>query len=146
MTINLIKHLTDATLEIFSNIESINDRVSKLEVSLAELKSIIDTDKLEKAPKIAVPFQKIIDLYHKILPSFRKVEKLTTVRKTKIRSRWKEDLPDLEHWENYFKDIANSKFLTGPDFRQNDIDWVINAANFTKIMEGKYHDVRKQVR
>lgn len=123
------------------------DRVTALENTVAELKAIIDSDKLEKQPKIAIPFATIINRYSKYLPTFRPVGKLTESRKRCIRARWKEDLPTVEHWENYFLDIASSKFLTSPEFRQNDIDWVINAANFTKIMEGKYHDsVRKQVR
>ena len=93
-----------------------------------------------------VPFKKIIDLYHKILPTLPKIEKLTKTREGFIRQRWIEDLPDLNHWENYFDYIGQSDFLMGRVEPFNgkrvfraDLEWVTKPSNFAKISEEKYH-------
>jgi hypothetical protein len=92
------------------------------------------------------PVQKIINLYQQKLPTLPKVEKVTKSRVGMITQRWREDLPSLKHWENYFEDVSKSAFLMGrtqptngrPPFRA-DIDFLIKPANFAKIAEGKYH-------
>lgn len=97
-------------------------------------------------PRNAVPFQKIIELYHAILPELPRVEKLTEKRRGQIRQRWQDDLTELEHWENFFAFVRRSDFLMGrkpgtngrPPFRA-DIEWLTNATNFTAISEEKYH-------
>lgn len=112
-----------------------------------------DTDKTKdstSSPKVndRVPFQKIIDLYHEMLPSLPRVEKLTNTRKGYIRQRYIEDLPDLENWENYFHYVAQSDFLMGrakpsngrPPFRAT-LEWLTNPSNFAKVSEEKYHGV-----
>ena len=93
-----------------------------------------------------VPYQKILCLYHKILPELPAVAKLTPKRKGQIRQRFKEDLPDLTNWENFFEFVASSDFLMGRIAPTNgrapfraDIEWLTNPTNFTKIAEDKYH-------
>jgi len=93
-----------------------------------------------------VPFAKIVDLYHAMLPMLPRVEKLTQTRKGYIRQRWREDLPTVQHWENFFAYVAQSKFLTGqapgtngkPPFI-SDLEWLTKPGNFAKIAEEKYH-------
>jgi len=96
-----------------------------------------------------VPFQKILDLYHKHLPELPKCEILNTTRKGYIRQRWQDKnhgLFTLDHWENFFKHIKKSEFLMGksqsnngrPPFRAN-LEWVTKPNNYTKIYEDKYH-------
>ena len=100
----------------------------------------------KKVTKVRVPFAQIVDLYHEVLPMLPRVEKLTDARKGHIRQRWQQDLPDMEHWRNFFAYVAESKFLTGqvpgkngsPPFRA-DIEWLTRPSNFTKIAEEKYH-------
>jgi len=100
----------------------------------------------KKVTRQSVPFAQIVDLYHEMLPMLPRVEKLTETRKGHIRQRWQEDLPDMEHWRNFFAYVAESKFLTGqvpgkngsPPFRA-DIEWLTRPTNFTKIAEEKYH-------
>lgn len=96
-----------------------------------------------------VPVQKIIDLYHEILcPPLPRVAKLTKTREAFIRQRWQEDMPELDHWRNYFNYVATSDFLMGRSqprdgrvpFRA-DLEWLCRPANFTKIAEDKYHAV-----
>ncbi len=100
----------------------------------------------EKSP--AVPYQKIIDVYHKVLFSLPKVAKLTSKRKSQIKQRWINDLKTLTEWENYFDYVGQSDFLMGkkpptngrPQFRA-DIEWLTNETNFAKVAEDKYHGV-----
>lgn len=93
-----------------------------------------------------VPFAKIVELYHAVLPMLPAVEKLTDKRRGYIRQRWAEDLPTLDAWSRYFEDVAKSRFLTGqaqgingrPPFMAN-LEWLCNPSNFTKVAEGNYH-------
>jgi len=106
-----------------------------------DIKDIAVSKKTDK-----VPYQKIIDLYHKKLPDLPKVAKLTPKRKGQIRQRFKEDMHELFQWENYFDYVSQSDFLMGrvpprdgrAPFRA-DIEWLTNSTNFTKIAENKYH-------
>mgnify|MGYP001826100635 CR=1 FL=1 len=96
--------------------------------------------------KNVVPFQKIVALYHEILPNAPKVEKLTKARQGYIRQRWLSDLETLDGWRNYFLYVAKSKFLTGktqgrddkPPFVAN-LEWLTKESNYAKVAEGNYH-------
>lgn len=102
------------------------------------------------SPKVSdqVPFQKIINLYHEMLPQLPKVEKLTTTRKGYIRQRFIEDLPELKNWENYFDYVSQSDFLMGrtqstngrPPFRAS-LEWLTKPANYAKVAEENYHGI-----
>ena len=95
----------------------------------------------------AIPYQKIIDLYHSLLPALPACRKLTAKRKAQIRARWVSgDIDDLEAWESYFNAVSRSDFLMGKTAPMNgrkpflaDLEWITNETNFTKIWEGKYH-------
>lgn len=110
-----------------------------------------DTDESKGAKDAAqpagrCPLQKIVDLYHDALPMCPKVEKLTDTRAGYLRQRWREDLPTLEAWRNYFTDVSRSPFLTGrapgrdgkPPFVA-DLEWLTRPGNFAKVAEGRYH-------
>lgn len=93
-----------------------------------------------------VPYARIVDLYHSILPELRQVAKLNETRKAHVRQRWKNDLPEIEEWEKYFSYVRESAFLMGhvqPSFGRKpfiaDFDFLINGTNALKIAEGKYH-------
>lgn len=93
-----------------------------------------------------VPYQKIIDLYHEVLPELRPVIKINSTRQANIRQRWKNDLPDLDEWRKYFEHVRRSPFLMGKSPPSQgrkvfiaDIDFLINGTNAVKIAEGKYH-------
>ena len=112
-----------------------------------EKKNIRDSSS-QKSPadKIKYPYQKIIDLYHEVLPELPRVEKLTPTRKSYIRNLWNDDLNDLEYWKNFFTHIRKSDFLMGKTepvngrrpFRAN-FEWMIKPANYVKIYEDNYH-------
>ncbi|MCP4186023.1 MAG: hypothetical protein GY763_00305 [Gammaproteobacteria bacterium] len=93
------------------------------------------------------PYQKIVDLYHEILPTLPRVVKLTDKRKSHIRSRWKGDADNLKFWEDYFNHVGRSKFLTGQAHPTNgrkvfmaDIDFLIREDVIVKTQEGKYNN------
>jgi uncharacterized protein YdaU (DUF1376 family) len=101
--------------------------------------------------------QGVIDLYHKHLPTLRRIEVWNETRKGYLRQRWREvgdelaktkeiQSSDILGWfSEFFEHIGTSKFLTG---RVNDksgrsfvadLEWILKPSNFAKIVEGKYH-------
>lgn len=92
------------------------------------------------------PVQEIVALYHAMLPMCPKAEKLTRARVGYIRARWREDLPTIEAFRNYFTDVRKSPFLIGqvngsrdrPPFVA-DLEWLMRPGNFAKVLEGRYH-------
>lgn len=96
--------------------------------------------------RAGIPVARIVDLYHERLPELPRVEKLTRARRGYIQQRWREDLPSLDSWENFFADVRKSSFLMGKANAMNgkppflaSLDWITRPENFAKIAEGKYH-------
>lgn len=94
----------------------------------------------------SVPYQKIVDLYHQILPNNPQCKKLSQKRRGQIAARWREELPDLQIWQKYFEHVRKSKFLTGKcepaPGRQRfcaTLEWLTNESNFLKTWENLYH-------
>ena len=101
--------------------------------------------------------QGVIDLYHKHLPTLRKVEVWNDARKGYLRQRWREvadelsktkeiGSPDILGWfAEFFDHIGTSRFLTGKVNSKDgrafvaDLEWILKPSNFAKIVEGKYH-------
>jgi uncharacterized protein YdaU (DUF1376 family) len=99
----------------------------------------------------------VISLYHEHLPTLRKVEVWNTTRHGYLRQRWREVAIELSQgkaiqtddvlnwWEDFFKHIGHSKFLTGKVNSKDgraftaDLEWILKPSNFAKIVEGKYH-------
>jgi uncharacterized protein YdaU (DUF1376 family) len=95
----------------------------------------------------ACPYQKVIDLYHKILPQHPRVKIITDKRKSHIKARWRNGANGLPFWTDYFETVAKSKFLTGKVIPQQgrkvfiaDIDFLIREDVLVKTQEGKYHE------
>jgi hypothetical protein len=101
--------------------------------------------------------QSVIDMYHKYLPTLRKVEVWNAARQGYLRQRWREvalelskekDIvaADILTWfGDFFQHIGASKFLTGKVKSKDgraftaDLEWILKPSNFAKIVEGKYH-------
>jgi uncharacterized protein YdaU (DUF1376 family) len=101
--------------------------------------------------------QAVIDMYHKYLPTLRKVEVWNAARQGYLRQRWREvaielskekDIvaTDILTWfGDFFQHIGSSKFLTGKVNSKDgraftaDLEWILKPSNFAKIVEGKYH-------
>jgi len=99
----------------------------------------------------------VIELYHKHLPTLRRVEVWNDARKGYLRQRWREVAEELSKekeilaadilgwFADFFQHIASSKFLTGRVNSKDgraflaDLEWILKPSNFAKIVEGKYH-------
>lgn len=100
--------------------------------------SYVDIDK----PMTKVcPHQKIIALYHKILPELTNVVTWTKQRQGYLKTRWSEDISrqNSSYWTNLFYKIKESDFLMGRvNSFKADLEWIVRPTNFVKIIEGKY--------
>lgn len=112
-----------------------------------EISTSNDVDgKTAVLPRNACPVEKIVGLYHEILPELPACRKITPGRRGCIQQRWREDLTDLTDWRYFFEnDVRASEFLMGKAQPMNghvpfraDLGWLVNPTNFAKIIEGKY--------
>lgn len=92
-----------------------------------------------------VPYSKITELWAEMLPELPQPLKLTPARKTQIKARWNDELPDLDAWRECFGHIRKSAFLMGkidpPPGRNRfvcTLDWITKQSNLLKLYEGKY--------
>ena len=100
---------------------------------------------VELPPRSPCPYQKIIKLYHDILPTLPAVLKLTTTRRSHLQARWRE-MPNLKLFKQFFEKVNESKFLTGrvspsdPNRKpfKADLSWLMMPENFAKVLEDKY--------
>lgn len=107
----------------------------------------------EKAAPYRVPpcpTDEIVELYHSKLPMLSRVVALSDARKRAISARWHEvcgsDKLDkaagLEFFAWYFQHASQSAFLTGKSKEwRADIDFLMTASKFAKVVEGAYHKV-----
>lgn len=91
----------------------------------------------EKAVLPKVPYQQIADIFNYVCKDLPRVEKITNSRKSLINARIKDY--SLEHIGDVFRLTSESDFLSGrkTDWKAS-FDWIMNATNFTKILEGNY--------
>jgi len=107
-----------------------------------------DTEKqIPEKPKNC-PTQKIIDLYHETLPELPKMLVISEARKSLISARWKQNptMQTIERWQSFFRYVRDSDFLMGridPKAGQRqwsaDLEFLVTASSFAKVVEGKYH-------
>lgn len=114
------------------------------------------------------PFDKLIDSYKKHLPELPDVRRSLFAggkNGKAMRSRWRwvltakhergprigerlaESAQDGVAWfDRYFAYVADSDFLTGKSgaFTGCDLGWLVNAANFEKVLSGKYHAEKRE--
>lgn len=101
------------------------------------------------------PQQKVLAVYREELPSLTQPRTWRSNDATALRARWNEKKKEgkfstpeegLDYFRKFFRYVARSPFLMGKvanrDGRafQADIRWLIKAANFDKVLEGKYHE------
>lgn len=106
------------------------------------------------------PHEKLVALYHELLPTCRKVVEWNGTRQALMRARWREkaqpngerhpgyttEADGLAFWRRFFAYVAKSQFLTGNAEGRGgnapfvaDLEWLIRPTNFAKVIEGKYH-------
>lgn len=105
------------------------------------------------------PHEKIIELYHELMPENPRVLEWNDTRKGYLRARWREKAKPngrtqgyatvedgLAFWKRFFGYCAQSKFLTGqsegkpgrPPFVAS-LEWLMRPTNFAKVIEGNFH-------
>lgn len=107
----------------------------------------LDAWKPEKGEKSDdCPHEQIVALYHEMLPELPRVRAMTSKRKSWLRARWngEKKRQSLDYWRRYFGFVRECPFLMGQNGRgwTADFEWLVNEANFTKVIEGKYAEVR----
>ncbi len=86
-----------------------------------------------------VPFKQIVDLFHRLCPSYGKLRMVEGKRKQAIAARWRVT-PDLAVFEELFRLAEDSDFLKGQNNRNwhANFDWLMCATNFQKVLEHRY--------
>lgn len=115
----------------------------KTDRSADTTRNIESTDIEIKSVTHSCPHQKIISLYHEILPELPKVRIWSEASQKNLRARWNangQEYRNVEFWEALFKHIRESPFLMGEvkDFRA-DLTWLVKPSNFEKLVNGRYH-------
>lgn len=92
--------------------------------------------------KPSCPAEKIVEIYHEVLPELPKVKMLTEERRKHLRARWREEPKhqSLDWWRKYFQAVRASDFLMGKTDRPfvPDFGWLVKSGNFVKVIEGRY--------
>ncbi len=101
------------------------------------------------------PTTQLQSLYHDLLPMLPRVKIRNDARDNALRARWQQLFAEghvqtadeaIDFFRQYFAHVAKSRFLTGMQpasqgrtkaFRA-DLTWLVNATNFTKVIERGY--------
>ncbi|MDQ5943120.1 MAG: hypothetical protein QG572_1936 [Pseudomonadota bacterium] len=149
------------------NPDSLNpDSLKEAKASLSASAKPTDDEPDDGVPPC--PFDKLIDSYKKHLPELPDVRRSLFAggkNGKAMRSRWRwvltakhergprigerlaESAQDGLAWfDRYFAFVADSDFLTGKSgaFTGCDLGWLVNAANFEKVLSGKYHAEKRE--
>ena len=95
------------------------------------------------------PHQRILDAYHRALPTLPRVREWGETRRTHLAARWgaRPKRQTVEWWESLFGFIAESPFLLGhapgrpgqAPFVMT-LPWLVKSEeNLVKVIEGNYH-------
>lgn len=111
-------------------------------------------ERVSKGSMPNCPADKIVALYHELLPTCRQVAVITETRRSHLQQRWREMYSagefktqdeGLAAFADYFKFVARSHFLTGRAKQIGDrkpfvadLEWLVKPGNFAKVIEGKY--------
>lgn len=100
-----------------------------------------ESDEEETLPEFENPlYKQIAKLYNGTCTSLPKVTTISSARERAIKSRLKEFT--VKQFQTLFRKAQASKFLTGKNknnWRAN-FDWLMNATNFAKVLDGNYDD------
>lgn len=100
-----------------------------------------ESDEEETLPEFENPlYKQIAKLYNGTCTSLPKVTTISSARERVIKTRLKEFT--VKQFQTLFRKAQASKFLTGKNknnWRAN-FDWLMNATNFAKVLDGNYDD------
>lgn len=115
-----------------------DNKLSSFDSSIVSQKTTKDSTK-NQTDKI--DYVRVQETYNEICKSLPKCIKLTPTRKSLIKQRWNEYGEDVF---TAFRKAEASDFLSGRNGGWNgaNFDWVLNASNIVKILEGNYDNER----
>ena len=112
------------------------------DVSVSEEDSLPTAPAKKKDRHPPCPHNKIIDLYHELLPELPKVQVWGEKARGCLQKRWRDDpaRQNIEWWRWFFTNyIRSSDFLMGKvNSFQVTLDWMVRPQNFEKILNGNY--------
>lgn len=100
-----------------------------------------------KPEKDLIPYGDIVNLFNEICVGLPSVQTFPDSRKSLLRARWNENVKrqSLDYWRKYFTYVQACDHLAGrTEPREGKrvwvatFDWILNATNFAKIIEGNY--------
>ena len=119
----------------------------------------LNTNIVEDKPSTIAecPHEKILDLWQEVLPEMPQHlrSQWNSARQQALRVRWRavwtsetmqSEEEALDYWRRLFVFVRGSKFLMGKVTGANrkpfqiTLEWLIKPANFSKVVEGKYHE------
>jgi hypothetical protein len=125
-----------------------NDKNEKNEKNVYEVVNTTSSETISDAPVSCppqCPHQKIIEIYHEVLPELPYIQEWDTQAAGWLKKRWREkpERQNLEFWRQYFAWVKESDFLMGRsnDFNA-DLRWLVRPSNFAKVVNGNYHNKR----
>jgi hypothetical protein len=103
------------------------------------------------------PVERVVEIFHEVLPELPRIERLTDTRRANIRQRWREwsaekhwgsQAEGLDEWRRFFAYVRSSPFLMGRAKPRDPgkkpfvatLEWLMRASNHVKVFEGNYHD------
>ena len=103
------------------------------------------------------PYNELVAAYHEECPSLPKVRIMTNMRLKHARARWVQVATEdktsatetLAWFRKFFAMVERQDFLTGRCRNNNgrpwtaDFEWLMNAGNFAKVVEGRYTEDKK---
>ena len=100
-----------------------------------------EADKPPTAPRPAIPYERIKDMYNELCPSLHRCTKLSEARKKAIKARISSGYT-LEDFERLFRKAEASSFLRGKN-RQNwvaSFDFLVRDEKMARTLDGEYDD------
>jgi uncharacterized protein YdaU (DUF1376 family) len=100
--------------------------------------------------QVACPHDKVVRVYHEVLPELpairdwherRQVKLRTLWRRMAAKKKWDSQAQGVDFFRRYFAYVRGCPLLMGAAPGRTwsaDLEWLVNVSNFTKVIEGKY--------
>lgn len=107
----------------------------------------LSAEAVPRPPRDDCPHQKIIELYHEILPELPHVHSWGDKNRANLRARWRgsRERQNLDWWRDFFQYVGQSDFLMGRTTGRDgkpffaNLGWLVISQNFDKVLNGNYN-------
>ena len=129
--------------QLFKNVRILSENVdiSSKNVDISKQSKVKESKVKESNISTSASASEVVALFNRLCPSLPKVVHLTDARRVAIRKA-AERLGGIDKFEEFFKSIEASDFLTGRNKKWTHcgFDWCLKVGNLVKILEGGYND------